>query len=56
MAYEKIIRLWWHKFQKSFNKVTFYIYLTIKKKKKIICEHNPTRLTMKTHLKISNYS
>ena len=26
-----------------------------KKKQKLISEHNSTRLTMKTHLKISNY-
>ena len=56
---EKIIKFWWHKFKKSFIKVLVSFIISMqqlnKKKKKLISEHNSTRLTMKTHLKISNY-
>ena len=56
---EKIIKFWWHKFKKSFIKVLVSFIISMqqlnKKKQKLISEHNSTRLTMKTHLTISNY-
>ena len=56
---EKIIKFWWDKFKKSFIKVLVSFIISMqqlnKKKQKLISEHNSTRLTMKTHLKISNY-
>ena len=49
---EKIIKLWWHKFHKSFNKILKKVYCTFLTKNSanithnvLMYEHNSTRLT-----------